>query len=67
MISFTLAVIKLFNRIFENVLSISFDSSVLLERFKDFKAPTCFSVFPKLFVEENMLIWLVVLFGFYRT
>ena len=52
MISFNLSIVKLFNRFFENIPSIHFISSVLLERFKDFKASTCFcfcfsKAFPK--------------------
>ena len=40
-------------------------SSALSEGSRDFRASTYFSVcFPKLFLKENMWIWLVLLFGF---
>ena len=41
MISFDLLIIKLFNMIFANIPSICHSSSVLLERFRKFKASTC--------------------------
>ena len=46
MISFNLSIVKVFNRFFENIPSIHFNSSVLSERFRDFKASTCLYIFP---------------------
>ena len=43
-----------FNRFFGNIPSVFFDSSLLLERFRDFKVSTCFSVcFSKVFPKEQ--------------
>ena len=43
MISLHLSIIKSFNRFFGNIPSVHFKSSVLLERFRDYKASTRFS------------------------
>ena len=52
MICFSLSIIKPVKWFFGNMVSIRFDSSVVLEMFKDFKASACFFVcfteaFPK--------------------
>ena len=44
MISFNLLIIKSFNMFFGNIHSICLSLSFLLERSRDSKAPTCFSV-----------------------
>ena len=53
-IFFNLARIKSFIRCCRNITLICFNSSVLLEGLKDFKAPTCFSVcFSKAFPKKE--------------
>ena len=52
MICFSLSIIKPVKWFFGNMVSIRFDSSIVLEMFKDFKASACFFVcfteaFPK--------------------
>ena len=44
MISFNLLIIKSFSMFFGNIPSVCFNSCFFLERSRDFKPPTCFSV-----------------------
>ena len=50
----SLSIIKSFNCFFGNILSIRFNSSILLEKFKDFKTLTCFFVwFSKIYSKRE--------------
>ena len=50
----SLSIIKSFNCFFGNILSIRFNSSILLERSKDFKALNCFFVwFSKIYSKRE--------------
>ena len=50
----SLSIIKSFNCFFGNILSIRFNSSILLEKFKDFKTLPCFFVwFSKIYSKRE--------------